>query len=226
MAEVGAEIAIAGGGPVGAALALGLARQGKNVALIDRAVPANRKGKLGFDLRTVALNLQSAALLDDLGAWNGLERCAYDEMQVWETRGTRRISFSADEVGSNELGWIVEVGELTEGLWRLLEGEPNVRLVTGSTITEVQPRPDEVRITCEGDVVSAQALIAADGGQSAVRRLLGVGTTDSETGHEALATVVETAEPHKSRALQIFLPEGPLAFLPLPDRDNRHIQLD
>ena len=222
MVEVRADVAVAGGGLVGATLALGLARRGKCVALIDRAVPAYRKGKLGFDIRTVALNQKSAGLLDGLGVWRDLGKCPFQQMRVWESRGTRNIEFSAAEAGHEHLGWIVEVGQLTHDLWEVLVAEPNVRAVTGGSIVDVLAAPDSVTVVTDEQRIEAGLLIAADGGQSAVRHLLGVGAEALETGHCALATVVETQRPHDGKAVQVFLPDGPLAFLPLPDRQGRH----
>jgi 2-octaprenylphenol hydroxylase len=65
-------------------------------------------------------------------------------------------------------------------------------------------------------------LIAADGAQSAVRRLLGVATSTLPTAHVALATVVRTERPHDATAAQRFLESGPLALLPLPSRAGNH----
>ena len=222
MAEVGADVAVAGGGLVGAALALGLARGGKRVALIDRAVPAYRKGALGFDIRTVALNQKSAGLLNELTVWRDLDKCPFQRMRVWESLGTREIEFSASEAGHEHLGWIVEVGHLTNDLWEALAREPKVRTVTGGSIVDVLAAPGNVTVVTDEQDIEAGLLIAADGGQSAVRRLLGVGVEALETGHCALATVVETERAHAGKAVQVFLPEGPLAFLPLPDRQGRH----
>ena len=222
VAAIDAEVAVAGGGLVGAALALGLARGGRRVALIDRAVPAYNPGELGFDIRTVALNEKSAGLLGELGVWHDLARCPFERMKVWESRGTRSIEFAAAEAGATQLGWIVEVGQLTRDLWALIGDEPNVQTVTGGSIVDVHPAPHSVAVVTEEHRVEAGLLVAADGGQSAVRALLGIGAAALETGHCALATVVETQRPHNGKAMQVFLPEGPLAFLPLPDRDGRH----
>jgi 2-octaprenylphenol hydroxylase len=222
MTEISADVAVAGGGLVGATLALGLARRGKRVALIDRAVPVNKKGKLGFDIRTVALNQKSAGLLDALGVWRDLAKCPFQHMRVWESLGTRSIEFAAADVGADQLGWIVEVGQLTFDLWQVLQTEPNIRVMTGGSIVDVLPGPGKVTVVTDELRIEAALLIAADGGHSAVRRLLGVGATELETGHSALASVVETECPHEGSAVQVFLPDGPLAFLPLPDRQGRH----
>lgn len=222
MADARADVAIAGGGPVGAALALGLARLEKRVALIDRGVPTYSPGELGFDVRTVALNHGSAALMESLGVWRGLVRCPFSSMKVWESRGTRSIEFDARDVDSDHLGWIVEVGRLTTDLWAALGEESNVTICTGGSITDVEVLAERVHVRTQGGAVDAALLVAADGGHSTVRRLLGVDAKPFETGHAALATVVKTERAHGGRALQVFLPEGPLAFLPLLDRGESH----
>ena len=91
------DVVVAGGGLVGAAAALVAARHGLSVALLDRAEPQIRRGALGFDARTVALNPSSAELLADLGVLDALEKEPFSRVYVWEEHGTRHIEFDASE---------------------------------------------------------------------------------------------------------------------------------
>ncbi len=69
------EIIIVGGGMVGAAAALGLARQGRRVALIERHPPEPFHTEQAMDLRVSAISHASVSLLQDLGAWLILKQC-------------------------------------------------------------------------------------------------------------------------------------------------------
>ncbi|MDG2276398.1 MAG: FAD-dependent monooxygenase [Pseudomonadales bacterium] len=204
-------IVVVGGGLVGAAAALGLAALGRNVTLIDRQRPQVNAGELGVDIRNVALNPRSQTLLDSLGVWQ-LERVApYKRMLVWEERGTASVEFQAQELGRSELGWLVEVSPLLNRLWTsfgdrvdVLEGRVDALEVDESVRLQLD---DERIVVCD-------LLVAADGGQSVIRRGLGIAVDERPVNQMALASVIRTSGSHLDTAWQRFLRGGPLALLP------------
>ena len=102
---------VVGGGAIGAALALGLARDGFDVALVEaRAAKPWRAGD-DVDLRVVALAADARALFEDLGVWSGIAgaRIApYRRMRVWDALASGELAFDAAENGEAALGWIIE----------------------------------------------------------------------------------------------------------------------
>jgi ubiquinone biosynthesis UbiH/UbiF/VisC/COQ6 family hydroxylase len=220
MTELHCDVLVAGGGLVGASAALALTRRGLRVVLVDRGEPAPHRGRLGFDVRTVALNPASAELLTELGVWGALTACPFDRVHVCEELGTRYIEFSAEEVERRELGWIVEMSPSVTALWGALRGEAGLTIVNGA-IDAVTPTVDTVQLVAGGTRIDAALLIAADGANSSIRKHLGVDTGRFETGQAAIATVIETERDHHGTAWQCFLRDGPLALLPLPSRDGR-----
>lgn len=213
------EVAVVGGGPVGAAAALGLAKAGRRVALIERRQPQIEVGSLGMDLRTLALSPASQALLTDLGLWRALQPTPYRAMQVWEERGTAVIRFQASDVDRAELGWMQEYGPLAQAAWQRLAEHSNVELVIGDSPSTVEPQPDAVAIDVGERRMRAALLVAADGAQSPVRQQLGVKAHAQDTGQVALVSVVRATKGHHGTAWQRFLHDGPLALL--PGRDER-----
>jgi 2-polyprenylphenol 6-hydroxylase len=230
------DVIVTGGGLVGATAALALARQGRSVALVDRQQPVIRAGTLGFDLRTVALNEASEHLLTELGVWHRLEPCRYRRVVVWEENGTAMLTFRAEDAGADSLGALVETGPATAKVWEVAGEEPHLAYVQGE-VTAVQTvdeavgragRPVHQRAAPGVTVVlgdrslRGHLLLAADGSESTVRRLLGVPVELQPTPHAAVVTIAETAESHGGAAYQRFLRDGPLALLPLPSRAGRH----
>jgi 2-polyprenylphenol 6-hydroxylase len=215
---------VVGGGLVGACAALALARDGRAVALVDRRRPTIHRGALGFDLRTVALNHASAALLAELGIWSKLDVCVYQRVAVWEEAGTALLTFTAEEAGVADLGAIAEVGNTTALLWAAADALPNVTIVCADVdaIDASANGAYPIRVALGARSMATHLLVAADGADSTVRRLLGVPAALRPSPHTAIATVIETARPHEGTALQCFLRDGPLALLPLPQRDGRH----
>lgn len=71
-----------------------------------------------------------------------------------------------------------------------------------------------------GERLTTRLLVAADGGQSRVRELAGFATREWSYGQRAIVTTVQTQRAHQNTAWQRFLPTGPLAFLPLPGKEQ------
>jgi len=213
------DVAIAGGGVIGAATALGLARQGWRVLLVEPSRPQLVRGGLGTDLRTLAVSPASRMLLEHLGVWQAVPAAPYRGMEVWEERGTRAMCFDAGDAGRDELGWIVENSPLAAALWDALEQRDNVT-VHGGRVAGLQTAPAAVRLDLAGVpdgravTVSTRLLVAADGAASAVRERLGVSVRHFDVDQEALATAVRTERPHEGIAYQRFLLDGPVALLP------------
>ena len=215
-ATIEVDVAVVGGGLVGASAALGVAATGRSVLLIDRKHPTIDKGKLGIDIRNVAISPASQSLLAMLGVWGELAVTAYRRMRVWEDRGTAEIGFSADEVQRQELGWITEVSPATVLLWSRLRAHRNVECLVGQTLDGIDMRDDAAFLEVGDTSVRAQLVVGADGARSSVRAALGVQTTDLGTGQRVLASVIETQDAHAATAWQRFLLDGPVALLPGP----------
>ncbi len=210
------DLAVAGGGLVGAAAALGAARRGYRVLLVEPAEPRVQRGRLGVDLRNVAVSPASQALFAELGVWSGLPSAAYRRMEVWEEWGTRAMVFEAAEVSRDELGWMVENSPAVVALWEALGTTDDVT-VQRARVTGVHPATQQVGLETENGSAAARLLVVADGAASVVRESLGVAVRIFEVGHAALATVVRTSRSHDATARQRFLLEGPLALLPSID---------
>jgi ubiquinone biosynthesis UbiH/UbiF/VisC/COQ6 family hydroxylase len=205
-------IGVVGGGLVGAATALGLARKGFAVTLIDRAEPRVERSRLGADIRNVALNPRSRMLLEDLDVWPDQSAVPYRKMHVWEERGSASLEFCAWEVGRTELGWLVEMSPLLCGIWDALADTVALNF---SVVEGISKSAHGVTLGLEGgQALDFDFLIASDGGQSRVRQDMGFKLSERPVDQLALATVVRLNGTHESTAWQRFLVDGPLALLP------------
>ena len=205
------DVAVVGAGLVGAAAALTLGRSGSRVALIDQRRPRETTGRLGFDIRSVALSRSSLDLIDIEIAASPI-----DQMCVWEEYGGGRLTFSANEAGVDALAWMVESSRACVALCDECDGLPNVHWVEG-IVSRVVSRNRAVTLELENRSISARLLVAADGAESMVRELAGVDLVDRGGGDAAVATVVRAERAHRGVAYQRFSATGPLAFLPLAD---------
>lgn len=116
------DVAIVGGGVVGAACALALADAGLSVALVEGREPAPWQAAQP-DLRVFAFAADNVQLLNRLGVWPAIAQARawpYRRMQVWDAAGGEDLLFDADRFGRRELGYIVENGLLQDRLWAAL----------------------------------------------------------------------------------------------------------
>ena len=210
------DVAVAGGGVVGAACALALARAGLQVALVE-ARPAPRWLAERPDLRVFALAPDNAALLDALGVWPQVLRARaqpYRKMRVWDAGGGDELAFDAATLARDELGWIVENGLLVDRLWAALVAA-GVQVHCPARVQGMEQDEAGVRLQLDdGTRLEARVAVAADGGASELRRLAGLDVDAHDYGQRGVVAFIETADPHRETAWQRFLPTGPLALLP------------
>ncbi len=213
---------IAGGGVVGAATALMLAREGLAVALVEPKRPPDWTPH-ARDLRVYAFAPDNAGLLQDLGVWASVREArvqAYRRMKVWDAGGGDALVFDADTLGQPQLGWIVEHSLLVDRLWAALPAA-GVRLHCPARIEALERDDAGVRLQLDdGLQLQAGLSIAADGAQSTLRDLAGIGCTRHDYGQKGLVAFVVTELPHKDTCWQRFLATGPLALLPFADDDH------
>ena len=210
---------VSGGGVVGAACALALARRGLEVALVEGAAPAPWRAEAP-DLRVYAFAADNAALFERLGAWAAVRDArvqAYRRMRVWDAAGGGELDFEADAFGRRELGWIVEHGLLLDRLWSLLPAA-GVRVHCPARVAALEDEGDGVVVGLDdGSRLRARIAIAADGARSTLRELAGIDVEREAYGQRGVVGYVSTALPHEDTAWQRFLPGGPLALLPFAD---------
>lgn len=224
------DLIIVGAGMVGATLALALADTDLNIAVVD-ALPLDPRPSgpaetvSGYDPRVSAVSAASERILTRLGVWPLIDhdrRCAYQHMCVWDAEGTGEIRFDADALNERRLGHIVENSHIQQALLHRLR-ETGVALLGNCRIETLVREDDGWRIKMADDeALCAPLVVAADGGRSKIRELAGFALREWDYLHHAIVTTLQLAEPHQDTAWQRFLPTGPLAFLPLADRDGAH----
>lgn len=221
---LGCDVAICGGGLVGATLALALADLGLDVVLIE-AHPFGAFGQPSFDDRTTALSNGSRRIFEALRVWPLLEREATAIRRIHVSdRG--RFGFArldAAEQGLSALGFVVVNRAMGAALWQRL-GESRVRILAPAKVRGMRPMEGEGRQQIECDLgaqgsatVEARLAIAADGAQSALREAAGIGAQTWNYEQTALVTNVLAQRFHDHVAYERFTPAGPLALLPMSE---------
>ncbi|WP_397471910.1 FAD-dependent oxidoreductase [Rheinheimera sp.] len=221
------DISIVGGGMVGAAIAVALSQAGMRVALIEKQPPVAFDAASAPDLRVSSINLASEAWLTSLAAWQALEKmrvCPYQRLQAFEQPGSI-VTFNAADIKRSHLGHIVENNLLQLALWQQFNA--NVTTFCPSSVSALQQFADNTEITLDsGEALSAKLVIAADGVNSKLRQLAGIGTNGWQYRQACLVALVNTPYPQQDVTWQQFTPTGPRAFLPLPDQQGSVVWYD
>lgn len=216
------DVAIVGGGLVGASLAVALAESGKRVTLIETtAFPDTAPS---WDERCIALTDSSYRIFTSLGIWPALMETAAPICTTHiSERGRFGVArFTAAEAGLNALGYNVPLRAIGRALWQRLQGTA-VELICPATVIDVQAGEASVALSLHGskglpDVeVDTRLVVAADGARSTVRKHLNVAARSIDYEQHAIVSAVRIGRRHSGIAYERFTPDGPIAVLPKQD---------
>lgn len=214
------DVTVVGGGMVGAALASGLAAQGFKVAVLEQQEPAEFDANSNPDVRISAIGAASVALLKQLDVWPLIQRmrCTpYRKLETWEWH-TAQVSFDAQSLGLPELGYMVENSVLQRALWQRLQ-QQGVELISPARLQAMQPGNGGWQLTLEnGDRLLTKLVVGADGANSQVRQLAGMGIRGWNYAQSCMLISVRCEQDAGDCTWQQFTPDGPRAFLPLFER--------
>lgn len=214
------EIAIVGGGMVGGALALGLAQHGFTVTVIEHAAPAPFVAHSQPDVRISAISAASVSLLKGLGVWDavqGMRSHPYRRLETWEWENAH-VVFDASELKLPLLGYMVENNVLQQALWQALEAHPKVTLRVPASLIALHRHNERHELELAGgERITAKLVIGADGANSQVRQMAGIGIHAWQYAQSCMLITVQCENDPGDSTWQQFTPEGPRAFLPLFD---------
>jgi len=167
------QVLVVGGGIGGLALALGLARRGRAVHVIERAPEFVEIGA------GIQLAPNASWALDQLGVLPEIHSYAvFPQRIVWMD------AVSGEQLTSMDLGvpftehygypyFVMHRSDLLDVLLRACQAEPNVTLEANRGAAAVEDRATTAVVTCEnGETYEADIVIGADGLRSNVRRTI------------------------------------------------------
>ena len=215
------DIVIGGGGMVGLALGLALAKAGLDVTVVD-PVPAKTATDEKFDGRVSALAYASVRLFQALGVWSRLEPDAQPINDILVTDAPLggapspfSLHFDSREAGA-PLGHIVENRHTRAALFATAAETKNLNLIAPAALADIAVTPYHAEATLsDGRVLRARLAIAADGRDSPAREQMGIGTVAWSYAQWGIVATVEHERPHNGVAYEHFLPSGPFAILPM-----------
>lgn len=220
------DVAIVGGGLVGASLAAALADGPLRLLLVE-SVPFGAHDQPSFDERTTALGNASRRIFEGLGVWKAIvaEAAAIRTIHVSDAGRFGFARLTAAEQGIEAFGYVAANRRIGAALWERLNTAPNLALRVPGRVQKVVITPAAVRFECatEGaagtapEPVVARLVVAADGAHSQIRAAAGIEAQVEDYEQVAIVANVATDAPHDGIAYERFTATGPLALLPLHD---------
>lgn len=220
MSDIVENIVIVGGGPVGATLALLLAKQGVSVTVLEA-----RKHRAAYnESRALALSYGSKRILEKLGVWGSLAKSAtaINTIHVSQKGSLGRSKLQASDYKQEALGYVLSYGALSEALDVELANQSLVNFVFEASAEHIVHISTHASVTYayQGDshTLNSRLVVLADGGRS-LDEIAGLVKETKEYGHDALISKISAELPHNNVAYERFTENGPMALLPNGARD-------
>ncbi len=213
-----ADLVIVGGGLVGASLAVALRDSSLKIVIIE-PYPADHEAQPSYNERTVALTWSARQIYSGMGIWSCIANHEIEpiaDIHV-STRGQYGMThLSADDVGTEALGYVVPTRHLGTVLYETLADASGITLLDGASAEDIVNEEEHCKVSVKqnGDTFSVHSplVVLADGGRSALGAKFNV--EEKPYSQSALLTFVTADQPHNGRAYERFTSEGPLALLP------------
>ncbi|WP_127346878.1 FAD-dependent oxidoreductase [Pseudidiomarina mangrovi] len=209
------QVIVVGGGMVGAAAALALADDGHSVTVVEAGPGYSDDVSDSWDLRISSVHQANVDWLQQLGVWAAITPAKwfpYQQLSVRSSNGVQ-VDFAASEVAASALGAMVENLSLQQALWQQLAQHPRVTLLAQQRIEQLDSPQQRLRI---GDQwYDYDLVIGADGANSQVAQLAGIGMRGWDYDMTCLLAIARTEQPVPAATWEVFRPCGPYALLPL-----------
>ena len=212
------DVAIIGGGMVGASLAAALAGSGVTTLLVEGTAPGSVT-QPSFDDRTTALGNASRRIFQGLGVWKHLaaEAAAIRTIHVSDAGRFGFARLVAEEQGIEAFGYVIPNRLIGAALWQKLQSSSDLLLRVPARPEQVSIADSEATFTVGSESIAARLVVAADGAHSVVRTAAAIDAEVEDYDQIAIVANVAADRPHDGTAYERFTESGPLAVLPLYD---------
>jgi len=214
------DLAIVGGGLVGASLALALRPTGLRVALIEGVAP-DAATQPSFDDRTTALGNGTRRVFESLGVWSEMvgEAAPIREIHVSDAGRAGFARLDAREHDIDAFGYVITNRSMGRALNAALAEHVSLERRMPARCTSVTFGDDGVLLNTEPGEhpLRARLVVAADGANSLVRSAAGLEASVEDYQQVAIVAHVASSRPADGTAYERFTSTGPFAVLPLHD---------
>ncbi len=241
------DVLIVGAGMVGLTLALALRKTSNLTIAIADTLPKSRLIDEP-EVRVSAINVASQTIFENLDVWSTIaaqRTQAYQHMHIWDKAGIGKLDFSVSDLNdfpqNEHLGWIIENNVIRNALWDKAQADEGISFFTENKLANIAVGDSELFASFEMPLANenvtsahvnshisnsmqtpliAKLAVGADGANSWLRKQMDMAMISRDYDHHAIVATVKCSQGHKNTAWQVFLPNGPLAFLPVFPKNN------
>ena len=223
MKELKCDLHIIGGALTGLLTAYCAACLGYSIIISEKKNILADTKKTSNDKRTTAIAEGSKIFLESQGLWQYIKVFAepIHNIKVIDQTTNSKLSFANPTPKSN-LGYIVKNSKLINLLIKELKKKKNVNFLVSSSIASINYSNSEVNSFSNNIKINSSMVIAADGKNSAVRKILGTNLVKKKYNEKAVVINFFHEKPHKNIAYEFFFKTGPFAILPMKKENNKH----
>ena len=217
------DLAIVGGGVVGATLACALKDSGLSVVLIETEATsiASARGQ--------AYNISplSSRILDGLDVWSQIHPLVetYTKIRLSDADYSNVVQFVPQDLGAQTLGYVAEHQVLIAALQSSLRQNPHITWLCPASVVKVDRQPNqatlEVLVNGKVQLIRTRLVVAADGARSPLRQQAEIRTRGWQYWQSCIVATIKPEKFHNHTAYERFWTSGPFAILPLPDNRCR-----
>ena len=215
MKEFNTDVLIVGSGLVGLVAAHCLSSLNYKVTLVDKKNLINSKNSFK-DTRTVAVSEGSKIFLESLFLWSFLENYAepIKNINVFDRSSNNKILFS-NQIKNKKLGYVIENKQFSKILINQLKKFKNTKVHYGFNLVDVELNDKCTRAFSNNSIINSKIIIAADGKNSQIKKIVGNKTFKKKYNESALVLNLFHKKKLNNTAYEIFYKTGPLAILPM-----------
>lgn len=220
MKEFNTDILIVGSGLVGLVAAHCLSRLNYKIILVDKKNSINSKSSFK-DTRTVAVSEGSKLFLENLSLWDCLKHHAepIKTIKVYDRSSNNKIHFN-NKIKNKKLGYVIENKKFSKILINQLQKFKNTKIHYGFNLTDINPGDKSSRAFSDKVIINSKLIIAADGKNSQIKKIVGNKTFRKFYNESALVLNFLHKKKLNNTAYEIFYKTGPLAILPMKSSDK------
>lgn len=213
---------INGGGLAGNSLALALAHTSLSIGIIEPFPPANKQRTL-LESRTIALSHGAKRIYEGMGVWSAFEPyCTpIKSIHVSDKGKFGMTRIHAQEQQMPALGYVMQIAEVNRILCEKLRTYSNIHYFSPASIKHAALIGEQWHLNVQQQEIThdylADLLIAADGGDSPLRKMAGLSVDEKDYQQTAIVTSVQLTRSHQHTAYERFFEEGAIALLPLQE---------
>jgi 2-octaprenyl-6-methoxyphenol hydroxylase len=215
MKELNTDVLVVGSGLVGLVAAHCLSSLNYKVILVDKKNLTNSKNSFK-DTRTVAVSEGSKIFLESLSLWGFLESYAepIKHINVYDRSSRHKILFKNQTI-NKKLGYVIENKKFSQILINQLSKFKNTKVHYGFNLINIKHNDVGSRAFSNNSIINAKIIIAADGKNSQIKKIVGNKTFKKKYNESALVLNLVHEKKLNNTAYEIFYKTGPLAVLPM-----------